>query len=75
MAISLKELLPLMGERFVGNAEARLKASLEGSEQGLNLTGHIPGAIHNTYISLTWINNVGEGLRNPHQLQGLEILH
>jgi thiosulfate/3-mercaptopyruvate sulfurtransferase len=74
LAISLKELLPLVGKENVVIIDPRPKASFEGTEQTFIRNGHIPGAINITWQSVTEANNPEEALKNPHKLKSIDAL-
>lgn len=74
LAISLNELLPLIGKPNVVIVDPRPKASFEGTEQTFIRNGHIPGAINITWQSVTEANNPDEALKNPHKLKSLDAL-
>ena len=74
LAISLNELLPLIGKPNVVIVDPRPKASFEGTEQTFIRNGHIPGAINITWQSVTEANNPEEALKNPHKLKSLDAL-
>lgn len=74
LAISLNELLPLVGKPNVVIVDPRPKASFEGTEQTFIRNGHIPGAINITWQSVTEANNPEEALKNPHKLKSVEEL-
>lgn len=74
LAISLKELLPLVGKPTVVIVDPRPKASFEGSEQTFIRNGHIPGAINITWQSVTEANNPEEALKNPHKIKSIDAL-
>jgi len=74
LAISLQELLPLVGKSNVVIVDPRPKALFEGTEQTFIRNGHIPGAINITWQSVTEANNPDEALKNPHKLKSIEAL-
>jgi thiosulfate/3-mercaptopyruvate sulfurtransferase len=74
LAISLQELLPLVGKPNVVIVDPRPKALFEGTEQTFIRNGHIPGAINITWQSVTEANNPEEALKNPHKLKSIEAL-
>ena len=74
LAISLNELLPLIGKPNVVIVDPRPKASFEGTEQTFIRNGHIPGAINITWQSVTEANNADEALKNAHKLKSLDAL-
>jgi thiosulfate/3-mercaptopyruvate sulfurtransferase len=74
LAISLQELLPLVGKSNVVIVDPRPKALFEGTEQTFIRNGHIPGAINITWQSVTEANNPEESLKNPHKLKSIEAL-
>ncbi|MFN9548530.1 MAG: sulfurtransferase [Cyanobacteriota bacterium] len=74
LAISLKEVLALVGKPNVVIVDPRPKALFEGTEQTFIRNGHIPGAINITWQSLTEANNPEEAFKNPHKLKSIEAL-
>lgn len=74
LAITLQELLPLVGKPNVVIVDPRPKALFEGTEQTFIRNGHIPGAINITWQSVTEANNSDEALKNPHKLKSVEAL-
>lgn len=74
LAISLQELLPLVGRPDVVIVDPRPKGLYEGTEQLFIRNGHIPGAINITWQSVTEANNSEEALKNPHKLKSVEAL-
>lgn len=74
LAISLQELLPLVGKPNVVIVDPRPKALFEGTEQTFIRNGHIPGAINITWQSVTEANNPEEALKNPHKLKSIDAL-
>ncbi|MBM5815978.1 MAG: sulfurtransferase [Cyanobacteria bacterium K_Offshore_surface_m2_239] len=74
LAISLKEVLELVGKPNVVIVDPRPKALFEGTEQVFIRNGHIPGAINITWQSVTEANNPEEALKNPHKLKSIEAL-
>lgn len=69
IAITLNELLPLVGKPNVVIVDPRPKAMFEGTDQTFIRNGHIPGAINITWQSVTEANNPDEALRNPHKIK------
>lgn len=74
LAITLKELLPLVGKSNVVIVDPRPKAMFEGTDQTFIRNGHIPGAINITWQSVTEANNPDEALRNPHKIKSIADL-
>jgi thiosulfate/3-mercaptopyruvate sulfurtransferase len=74
LAISLKELLPLVGKPNVVIVDPRPKAMFEGTDQTFIRNGHIPGAINITWQSVTEASNPDEALKNPHKIKSVEEL-
>lgn len=74
LAISLNEVLELVGKPNVVIVDPRPKGLFEGTEQTFIRNGHIPGAINITWQSVTEANNPEEALRNPHKLKSLDSL-
>jgi thiosulfate/3-mercaptopyruvate sulfurtransferase len=74
LAISLKELLGLVGKPNVVIVDPRPKALFEGTEQTFIRNGHIPGALNITWQSVTEANNPDEALKNPHKLKSVDAL-
>jgi thiosulfate/3-mercaptopyruvate sulfurtransferase len=74
LAISLNELLPLVGKPNVVIVDPRPKAMFEGTDQTFIRNGHIPGAINITWQSVTEANNPDEALKNPHKIKPIEEL-
>jgi thiosulfate/3-mercaptopyruvate sulfurtransferase len=74
LAISLKEVLELVGQPNVVIVDPRPKPLFEGTEQTFIRNGHIPGAINITWQSVTEANNPEEALKNPHQLKSIDAL-
>lgn len=74
LAISLQELLPLVGKPNVVIVDPRPKALFEGTDQLFIRPGHIPGAINITWQSVTEANNADEALKNPHKIKSVEAL-
>jgi len=74
LAISLKEVLALVGKPNVVIVDPRPKGLFEGTEQLFIRNGHIPGAINITWQSVTEANNPEEALKNPHKLKSIEAL-
>ncbi|MFN9695082.1 MAG: sulfurtransferase [Synechococcaceae cyanobacterium] len=74
LAISLKEVLALVGKPNVVIVDPRPKGLFEGTEQTFIRNGHIPGAINITWQSVTEANNPEEALKNPHKLKSIEAL-
>jgi thiosulfate/3-mercaptopyruvate sulfurtransferase len=74
LAISLKEVLALVGKPNVVIVDPRPKGLFEGTEQTFIRNGHIPGAINITWQSVTEANNPEEALKNPHKLKPIEAL-
>lgn len=74
LAISLKEVLELVGKPNVVIVDPRPKGLFEGTEQTFIRNGHIPGAINITWQSVTEANNPEEALKNPHKLKSIEEL-
>lgn len=74
VAITLNQLLPLVGKPGVVIVDPRPKASYEGTENTFLRNGHIPGAINITWQSVTEANNPEEALKNPHKLKSPEAL-
>jgi thiosulfate/3-mercaptopyruvate sulfurtransferase len=74
LAISLPEVLSLVGKPNVVIVDPRPKASFEGTEQTFIRNGHIPGAINITWQSVTEANNLEEALMNPHKLKSINAL-
>jgi thiosulfate/3-mercaptopyruvate sulfurtransferase len=74
LAISLKEVLSLVGKPDVVIVDPRPKALFEGTDQTFIRNGHIPGAINITWQSVTEANNTDEALKNPHKLKSIEAL-
>jgi thiosulfate/3-mercaptopyruvate sulfurtransferase len=74
LAISLKEVLALVGKPNVVIVDPRPKGSFEGTEQTFIRNGHIPGAINITWQSVTDANNPDEALKNPHKLKSIDAL-
>ena len=74
LAITLQELLPLVGQPNVVIVDPRPKALFEGTEQTFIRNGHIPGAINITWQSVTEANNTEEALKNPHKLKSVDAL-
>ena len=74
LAISLKEVLALVGKANVVIVDPRPKGLFEGTEQLFIRNGHIPGAINITWQSVTEANNPEEALKNPHKLKSIEAL-
>lgn len=74
LAISLNEVLALVGKPNVVIVDPRPKGLFEGTEQVFIRNGHIPGAINITWQSVTEANNPEEALKNPHKLKSIEEL-
>ena len=74
LAISLKELLPLVGKPNVVIIDPRPKALYEGTDPLFIRSGHIPGAINITWQSVTEANNPEDSLKNPHKIKSVEAL-
>lgn len=74
LAISLKDVLALVGKPNVVIVDPRPKGLFEGTEQTFIRNGHIPGAINITWQSVTEANNPEEALKNPHKLKSIEAL-
>jgi thiosulfate/3-mercaptopyruvate sulfurtransferase len=74
LAISLKEVLALVGKPNVVIVDPRPKGLFEGTEQLFIRNGHIPGAINITWQSVTEANNPEEALKNPHKLKSIDAL-
>ena len=74
LAISLKELLPLIGKSDVVIVDPRPKAMYEGTDQTFIRNGHIPGAINIPWQAATEANNPDEALKNPHKFKSVEAL-
>ena len=74
LAISLKELLPLVGKPGVVIVDPRPKAQYEGTDQTFIRNGHIPGAINIPWQAATEANNSDEALKNPHKFKSVEAL-
>lgn len=74
LAISLKEVLELVGKPNVVIVDPRPKPLFEGTEQTFIRNGHIPGAINITWQSVTEANNPEQALKNPHKLKSIEAL-
>ena len=74
LAISLKEVLALVGKPNVVIVDPRPKGLFEGTEQLFIRNGHIPGAINITWQSVTEANNSEEALKNPHKIKSIEAL-
>lgn len=74
LAISLNEVLALVGKPNVVIVDPRPKGLFEGTEQTFIRNGHIPGAINITWQSVTEANNPEEALKNPHKLKSIEEL-
>jgi thiosulfate/3-mercaptopyruvate sulfurtransferase len=74
LAISLKEVLELVGKPNVVIVDPRPKPLFEGTEQTFIRNGHIPGTINITWQSVTEANNPEEALKNPHKLKSIEAL-
>lgn len=74
LAISLEEVLELVGKPNVVIVDPRPKGLFEGTEQTFIRNGHIPGAINITWQSVTEANNPEEALKNPHQLKSVDAL-
>ena len=74
LAISLKDVLELVGKPNVVIVDPRPKGLFEGTEQTFIRNGHIPGAINITWQSVTEANNPEEALKNPHKLKPIEAL-
>ena len=74
LAISLKEVLALVGKPNVVIVDPRPKGLFEGTEQLFIRNGHILGAINITWQSVTEANNPEEALKNPHKLKSIEAL-
>jgi len=74
LAISLKEVLELVGKPNVVIVDPRPKGLFEGTDQVFLRNGHIPGAINITWQSVTEANNPEEALRNPHKLKSIDAL-
>lgn len=74
LAISLKDVLGLVGKPNVVIVDPRPKGLFEGTEQTFIRNGHIPGAINITWQSVTEANNSEEALKNPHKLKSIEAL-
>ncbi|MFZ0408370.1 MAG: sulfurtransferase [Cyanobium sp.] len=74
LAISLKDVLALVGKPNVVIVDPRPKGLFEGTEQTFIRNGHIPGAINITWQSVTEANNPEEALKNPHKFKSLEAL-
>lgn len=74
LAITLSELLPLVGKPNVVIVDPRPKAMFEGTDQTFIRNGHIPGAINITWQSVTEANNPDEALKNPHKIKSAEQL-
>ena len=74
LAISLKEVLELVGKPNVVIVDPRPKPLFEGTEQTFIRNGHIPGAINITWQSVTEANNPEEALKNPHKLKSIDAL-
>ncbi|MCX5957642.1 MAG: sulfurtransferase [Cyanobacteria bacterium] len=74
LAISLKDVLALVGKPNVVIVDPRPKGLFEGTEQLFIRNGHIPGAINITWQSVTEANNSEEALKNPHKIKSIEAL-
>lgn len=74
LAITLKELLPLVGQPNVVIVDPRPKALFEGTEQTFIRNGHIPGALNITWQLVTEAGNPDESLKNAHKLKSIEAL-
>lgn len=74
LAISLKDVLALVGKPNAVIVDPRPKGMFEGTEQTFIRNGHIPGAINITWQSVTEANNPDEALKNPHKLKPFEAL-
>lgn len=74
LAISLNEVLALIGKPNIVIVDPRPKPLFEGTEQTFIRNGHIPGAINITWQSVTEANNPDEALKNPHKLKSIEAL-
>lgn len=74
LAISLNELLPLVGRPDVVIVDPRPKAQFEGTDQSFIRNGHIPGAKNITWQSVTEANNADETKKNAHQFKSTEAL-
>jgi len=74
LAITLNELLPLIGKPNVVIVDPRPAAMFEGTDQTFIRNGHIPGAINITWQSVTEANNPDEALKNPHKIKSVEQL-
>lgn len=74
LAISLKELLPLIGKSNVVIVDPRPKAMFEGADQTFIRNGHIPGAVNITWQSVTEASNPDDALKNPHKIKPVEEL-
>ena len=74
LAISLKDVLALVGKPNVVIVDPRPKGLFEGTEQLFIRNGHIPGAINITWQLVTEANNPEEALKNPHKLKSIEAL-
>ncbi|WP_315858094.1 rhodanese-like domain-containing protein [Cyanobium sp. Morenito 9A2] len=72
--ISLKELVPLIGNRDVVIIDPRPKAQFEGTDQTFIRNGHIPGARNIPWQLLTEANNPDEAKKNAHKLKSIEEL-
>ena len=74
LAITLNELLPLVGRQDVVIVDPRPKAQFEGTDQSFIRNGHIPGAKNITWQSVTEANHTDESKKNAHQLKSTEAL-
>ena len=74
LAISLSELLPLIGKPNVVIVDPRPKSMFEGTDQTFIRNGHIPGAINISWQSVTEASNPEEALKNPHKIKPVEEL-
>jgi thiosulfate/3-mercaptopyruvate sulfurtransferase len=72
LAITLKELEPLIGRNDVVIIDPRPKAQFEGTDQTFIRNGHIPGAKNIPWQTFTEANNADEAKKNAHKLRSLE---
>ncbi|MBD2720132.1 rhodanese-like domain-containing protein [Synechococcus sp. FACHB-909] len=74
LAITLKELQPLIGRSNVVIIDPRPKAQFEGTDQTFIRNGHIPGARNIPWQAFTEANNADETKKNAHKLKSAEEL-
>ncbi len=74
LAISLNDVLRLVGKPNVVIVDPRPKGLFEGTEQTFIRNGHIPGAINIAWQAVTEANNPEEALKNPHKFKSIDAL-